>query len=413
MADYYPLLRKNKGRPELLNKSKNPLNFNPKTRILYLTPGVFDKGGISRYGRYQIESLRKLYGSKSVKVLSLLGPSNNDFESSLFVDWHGGTLSRLTKIRFVLFSIYLAVTWRPKVVHCAHVNLSALAVILSLLSKSQSILNVYGLEVWSGLQFDAKWGLRKCQNVISDCHFTAKYIEDEGMRRKGSTQVIWDCVDTKRFFPSDPNLDRLKKYGIYSTHAFTILTLGRISREASHKGYDRLLKVLAEALQQNNELRLIIAGCGNMLDDLKREASELGIDHAVIFTGSVDEDDLPDLYRCSQIFSLVSDRGPGRGEGIPLTPLEAMSCGIPIIVGNHDGSQEAVVNNRNGHTIDPFDLKTHKKLLLDHSQDLALNTIMGQEATRVAQSLFCFDEFTEKHRLLYRHILTNYKTEEI
>ena len=54
----------------------------------------------------------------------------------------------------------------------------------------------------------------------------------------------------------------------------------------------------------------------------------------------VHEDDLPKFYRASRIFTLVSDRGKGRGEGIPLTPLEAMACGSPIIVGNQDGSQE-------------------------------------------------------------------------
>ena len=42
-------------------------------RILYLTPGCFDKGGISRYSRYQIECLREIHGEAAVTVQSLLG----------------------------------------------------------------------------------------------------------------------------------------------------------------------------------------------------------------------------------------------------------------------------------------------------------------------------------------------------
>ena len=60
------------------------------TRILYLTPGCFDKGGISRYGRYQIEALREVIGAENVRVLSLLGPDGDEFETDFDVAWHSG-----------------------------------------------------------------------------------------------------------------------------------------------------------------------------------------------------------------------------------------------------------------------------------------------------------------------------------
>ena len=79
------------------------------------------------------------------------------------------------------------------------------------------------------------------------------------------------------------------------------------------------------------------------------------LQNKVIFTGSIHENDLPDIYRAAHLFSLVSDKGHMRGEGIPLTPLEAMATGIPVLVGNQDGSQEAVENGVNGYVLDPFD----------------------------------------------------------
>ena len=80
----------------------------------------------------------------------------------------------------------------------------------------------------------------------------------------------------------------------------------------------------------------------------------------------IHNNDLPKFYNSAFVFSLVSDRGIGRGEGIPLTPLEAMSCGTPIIVGNHDGSQEAIFPKiTNGFLINPFDLQAHEKNILE------------------------------------------------
>ena len=58
-------------------------------KILYITPGCFDKGGISRYNRYQITACRELFGKENVKVFSLLGPSDDDFEDPFSVEWHG------------------------------------------------------------------------------------------------------------------------------------------------------------------------------------------------------------------------------------------------------------------------------------------------------------------------------------
>jgi phosphatidylinositol alpha-1,6-mannosyltransferase len=56
-------------------------------KVLHATPGVFDKGGISRYGRFQIRAIRDLMGDASVRVASMLGPDADSFETPFHVDW--------------------------------------------------------------------------------------------------------------------------------------------------------------------------------------------------------------------------------------------------------------------------------------------------------------------------------------
>jgi phosphatidyl-myo-inositol dimannoside synthase len=375
-------------------------------KILYLTPGCFDKGGISRYNRYQINALRELEGAENIKVLSLLAPAEGDFEDPFEVNWHGWGATRTSKAMFIVHVLWNIFKWKPDVIWLGHVNLTEILVRLKLLGKSTSVLNIYGLEVWSGLRPKVEEGFRKVDHVISDCHFTANYTENEGFRKKGSVEVIWDCVDLEKFKRKD--LD-----GFYENYTLPnpqlqpwILSLGRLSNAAAHKGYDRLLKVFQKVAEHNKDSVLVFAGKGDLISDLQKQAKELNIADRVFFSGMVHEEDMAKFYSAATIFSLVSDRGIGRGEGIPLTPLEAMACGTPIIVGNHDGSQEAIVDEENGSCIDPFDFEKHSKAILQLLEDKTLLGKKEKAAIEIAHEHFSYEGFKEKHRIFLEKIKT-------
>jgi len=370
-------------------------------KVLYLTPGCFDKGGISRYCRYQISALREILGAANVRVLSLLGPTEDGFEERIQVDWHGAGISNPEKIAFVAQASKRALLDRPDLILTAHVNFSSAARGLSFLAGAETILNCYGLEVWSGLRPDAAWGLRRMSHVISDCHFTAKYLSDDGYRLPDSTSVIWDCVDLVQFFPGKPRLEVLARYGIPDPNTgFNILTLGRLSPRAAHKGYDRLLEVFAIVAGQNSKVRLIYGGQGELHGELSQRAEALGLSDRVFFTGGIHEDDLADVYRSAHLFSLVSDRGFHRGEGIPLTPLESASSGVPILVGDQDGSQEAVEHGENGFVVPPFDLKYHAGKISYLASRPDECSRMGKAARAIAERKFSYLRFVEEHRRL-------------
>ncbi|NET34791.1 MAG: glycosyltransferase, partial [Cyanothece sp. SIO1E1] len=182
--------------------------------------------------------------------------------------------------------------------------------------------------------------------------------------------------------------------------SFIILTLGRLAFEAAHKGYDRLIKVFAAIQKQHPQARLIIAGKGNMKEELSNQVTALGIEDKVTFTGMIHDDDMAAIYSYAHVFSLVSDRGQGRGEGIPLTPLEAMACEVPIIVGNHDGSQEAVLEDKNGTVIDPFDLEAHQSFITRLIEQPQARKRKAENALKIAREIFSYEKFRDKHRFL-------------
>lgn len=374
------------------------------TRLLYLTPGCFDKGGISRYSRYQIEALRQLLGAENVRVLSLLGPDVDDFEAPFEVDWHSaarpGRIGLSDRVALASRMIATAAVWKPDVAHAAHVNFTPLLSAAVRVSGARTLLNVYGLEVWSGLNAARRLHLARVGQLISDCHFTAEYVADAGLHR-GPTTVIWDPVDLARFSPGAIARSVVAKYRLPDPAQYKlIVSLGRLAKAAAHKGFDRLIETAASLRDEVPEARFVIAGRGDDRPRLEGLVASYNLQERVHFAGPIDEADLPDLYRLAYAFSLVSDRGPGRGEGIPLTPLEAMACGVPIVVGDEDGSREAVIDGRNGYIVSPRNSSDHRNALLRLARDPGLRQRLSKGARQVAEEHFSFEGFLEKHRRL-------------
>jgi phosphatidylinositol alpha-1,6-mannosyltransferase len=370
-------------------------------RILYLTPGVFEKGGIQRYNRYQIQALRTLAGAGEVIVHSVHGPGGDDFEEPFEVDWIGGGTGRVAKLRYAARTLSAAAR-RPALVWAAHINLLPLAMATAAAARASSVVNVYGLEVWSNRRPLVELAMRRAPHVVSDCHNTADYLRREKAWRGRTLDVAWDCVDVRRFAPGAADGAVLARLGVDPhDRRLVVLMFGRMARAAAHKGWERLPAVI-DAVNDPRFL-FVLAGDGDLRPVLAAECARRGLQARVHFTGRVHEDDLVHLYRRADVFTLVSDAGHGRGEGIPLTPLEAAACATPIVVGNQDGSREAVDEGVNGFIVDPFDIGAHAERIRRLGDD-HLRAQMGQAARERILRHHSFEGFVEAHRQVLAHL---------
>lgn len=359
--------------------------------VLYLSPGSFDKGGISRYTRYQIRALRELLGAGAVSVASLLPPDVGGFEDAFAVDFAGLGASAAGKALFATAAAILAARRRPQIVWSAHLGLGSLGLGLAKAARALSVLNVYGAEVWTDVDPLRRAVLGRTDWVVSDCHNTRAHVVDHGMRGEQRFVVHWDCVDLDRFAPGDPG-DVLRRYGVPESAAFTLLTAGRMSAGTEYKGYDRLIEALAR-LPREAPVRLVLAGDGARRPALEELARARGVADRTWFTGSVHERDLAAIYRACDAFALVTNVVPGGGEGIPLTPLEAAACGKPILVGNQDGSREAAEDGLTGFVLDPFDLDGLVDRVLRLAADPALAARLGAAGRARMEKEHGFERF--------------------
>jgi len=384
-------------------------------RILFLGIGVFDKGGISRYCRYQIRALRELAGVDNVNVMSLFPPGPNDFEEPFQVDYHGRGIGMGSEGSYLAQGANRAFAMRPDVVWSSHIRLLPAAWAARMAAVcAHLVANVYGRELWSRGQWAYRRLLSGADAVVSDCHFSGKFVVDDYGIKPDRVRVIWDCVDLSRFHPQPRRTDLLEQFGIPSGPNFRyVLTLGRMEEATRYKGYDRLLDALA-AFKENPNVIGIFAGDGGDRQRLQRRAREMGLERKAFFLGSVPEAMLPDVYNLGDMFSLVSERGQGKGEGVPLTPLEAAACGKPIVVGNEDGSQEAVIDGRNGRIISPRDPAAMRDAIATILLDDENRRRMGLAARARIEAEFSYEGFRNKTgRLLDDLLKRETKVEKI
>jgi glycosyltransferase involved in cell wall biosynthesis len=111
------------------------------------------------------------------------------------------------------------------------------------------------------------------------------------------------------------------------------------------KGVDHILHALKELPE---DVHLIVAGDGDMLEPWKQLAAELGLAERAHFLGNVPYDRIPLLIRGSELFVLNSEY-----EGLSHTLLEVAALGTPIVCTGVCGNPEVVEDGVNGLLVPP------------------------------------------------------------
>jgi glycosyltransferase involved in cell wall biosynthesis len=141
-------------------------------------------------------------------------------------------------------------------------------------------------------------------------------------------------VDTERFAPNRQAREQwAERFAIRPDEVI----LSTVSYLRPFKNPHVLIEACRELRERNVPVRLLVAGDGDMLGDLKALARRLGVEDRVHWLGNVS--DPQTLLQGSDIFVLASV-----GEAFGLVLAEAMACGVPV-VGSRSGSLSEVVED--------------------------------------------------------------------
>ena len=130
----------------------------------------------------------------------------------------------------------------------------------------------------------------------------------------------------------------------------TLVTVGRVDAE---KNPLLVVDLLAELeRRQPGRFRLVWAGSGALLEDVRRRAHEVGVGSLLELRGFVPYGtELLDVFREGDVFVHVS-----LTEGVPATVLEALGLGLPVVATDVGGVREALAGGRGGLLVPPADL---------------------------------------------------------
>lgn len=239
--------------------------------------------------------------------------------------------------------------------------------------------------------------LRNARHVVA----AGRYSLDEANRAAGRdlpATVVPPGVDVERFRPLTP-AERVAARRDLGLPAEGRVIVG-VSRLVPRKGFDTAIRAVALLRDTHPDLVLAIAGSGRDDARLRRLAAELGA--PVRFLGRVANRDLPRVFGCGDVFTMLCRNRWGglEQEGFGIVFVEAAACGVPQVAGASGGAAEAVDHGVTGLVVENpggdravADAAAAFARLLDDS-DLRLR--LGRAARERAVAEFSYDVLADR-----------------
>lgn len=148
---------------------------------------------------------------------------------------------------------------------------------------------------------------------------------------------------------------------------FVIMSTGQLSIRKNH---EVIIRALAKINEQN--VKYLIVGFGELENYLKNLAKELNIEDRIVFAGY--RNDVKEILHAVDAFAF-----PSLQEGLPVSLMEAMAVGLPIVCSNIRGNVDLIENNINGYLYRNDDIEGFAEginKLVNNSSDMSRNNLM-------------------------------------
>lgn len=169
------------------------------------------------------------------------------------------------------------------------------------------------------------------------CNENSKKILKEYFGRNSEEiETVYIGVDEEKFNPSKFNKNELlEKYGLQNEKRYILSYICRISEQ---KRPILLLEIVKKLKEKRNDFLVLVVGNGNLLEKMKKKASEMEILENIKFLGNIEKTE--EIYALSDATINCSIK-----EGLALTSYESLSMGVPVISANVGGQKELITED--------------------------------------------------------------------
>jgi glycosyltransferase EpsD len=182
--------------------------------------------------------------------------------------------------------------------------------------------------------------------------------------------------NSDRYFP----VDAQKKHEIRIKNGYSDSDklLIYVAEMNANKNQSMLIRALNEVLKIQNGVRLIIAGADNFDGKYPKLAKELGIENSVDFLGH--RENIDELLHMSDIAV-----GSSLREGLPVNVMEALACGLPVVLSDNRGHRVLAVDNENGYLVGINDYVKMSEYILKIISDQPLYERLSHNAVELVK----------------------------
>jgi glycosyltransferase involved in cell wall biosynthesis len=239
------------------------------------------------------------------------------------------------------------------------------------------------------------WYYNTCAFVSTPSEFLLHEMKDNGL-----------CVPSEAIHNparllthQDPRVQKpalKKEFGVSDK---TVIYAGRLAPE---KNIDVLICAIARAQKDVPNINLLIAGDGSQKKELADLAEKIGIKQAVVFAGMLGKPALARAYGASDVFATAST-----SENQPITLMEAMSCGLPVVGARSRGLPE-YIKPETGFLFAPGNEEGLARRLAELLNNPELARTMGRAGSDVVKR-FSLDEIMTAWEAIYERIIVEHR----
>jgi glycosyltransferase involved in cell wall biosynthesis len=234
------------------------------------------------------------------------------------------------------------------------------------------------------------WGAK----IIAISESVREYLlKDRGVDA-ADVKLIYHGIDTEEFKINPIDDIKLRsKWGLGSGPL-----IGITSRLADVKGHAYLNKAMQSVLETVPSAQLIITGEGKMKKKLIKLTKKLGLEKNILF--------IPSVLDPREVLSLIDIFViPSLDEGLGLSLMEAMACGLPTIGSEVGGIKDLIQHGVNGLLVEPADVKGLASAILELLKDREKAKVLGNNARNFIKEKFTLEKMVSETERTYLECL--------
>ena len=207
--------------------------------------------------------------------------------------------------------------------------------------------------------------------------------------------LVPNAIDLRRFSPSAAMRDQARVELGLPASARVVAGVGRLNPQ---KNFSLFLDIAAQLAPRFPDLHFLLAGDGPEEKMLREKAVALGIADRVTFSGYVADTRL--VYLAADVLLM-----PSRYEGLPMTLLEAMAMGLPVVASQLDGIAEVIGDGCEGFLVPSDDAALFVERTAALLQDAELSLRIAQNARAKIEASFSVERMTSAVEEIYDRFL--------